>query len=187
MKARRPSPALVISIIALVAACAGTAVAATVITTKQIKNGTIQNIDVKKGTLQSSRFSKGVQNILTKKGGSGGGSTTAFEMIRKSGPENQPANQELRVATLTVPARRAVHARRRRRRGEGRAEHRHQRPPGPGDARHAADAHRRRADRHRPEVLVVDRMAHVGDVDHRHAGRIGEPQGGEVAAEAPIA
>jgi hypothetical protein len=104
MKARRPSPALVISIIALVAACAGTAVAATVITTKQIKNGTIQNIDVKKGTLQSSRFSKGVQNILTKKGGSGGGSTTAFEMIRKSGPENQPANQELRVATLTVPA-----------------------------------------------------------------------------------
>ncbi len=104
MKVRRPSPALVISIVALVAACAGSAVAATVITSKQIRNGTIQNIDIKKGTIQSSKFSRGVQNTLKRKGGGGGGSTTAYEMIRKSGPENQPPNAEVRVASLTVPA-----------------------------------------------------------------------------------
>jgi len=104
MKARRPSPALIVSIIALVAACAGSAVAATVITSKQIKNGTIQNIDIKKGTIQSSKFTKGVQNILKKKGGGATGGLTAFEKLRKSGPENQPANQELRVTSLTIPA-----------------------------------------------------------------------------------
>ena len=67
MKLRRPSPALVISIAALVAACAGSAVAATVITSAQIKNETIQNQDIKKGTIQSGRLSKGLQNILLKK------------------------------------------------------------------------------------------------------------------------
>jgi len=106
MKVRRPSPALIISIVALVAACAGSAVAATVITSKQIRNGTIQNIDIKKGTIQSSKFSKGVQNILKKKTGGGGaaGGLTAFEQIRKSGPENQAAGAESRVASLMIPA-----------------------------------------------------------------------------------
>jgi len=104
MQARRPSPALIVSIIALVAACAGSAVAATVITSKQIKNGTIQNIDIKKGTIQSSKFTKGVQKILKTKGGGATGGLTAFEKVRKSGPENVPAGQESRLASLTVPA-----------------------------------------------------------------------------------
>jgi len=103
MKVRRPSPALIISIVALVAACAGTAVAATVITTKQIRNGTIQNIDIKSNTIQSTKLSKGVQKILKRKGAAAGG-LIAFEKVRKSGPENQPANQLLRVASLTIPA-----------------------------------------------------------------------------------
>jgi len=103
MKLRRPSPALVISFIALVAACSGTAVAATLITSKQIRNGTIQNIDIKKGTIQASKLSKGVQASIAKPAAAAA-PKTALEVVRKSGPENQPANQVLRVASLTIPA-----------------------------------------------------------------------------------
>jgi len=103
MKLRRPSPTLVISFIALVAACSGTAVAATLITSKQIRNGTIQNIDIKKGTIQASKLSKGVQASIAKPAAAAA-PKTALEVVRKSGPENQPANQVLRVASLTIPA-----------------------------------------------------------------------------------
>ena len=103
MKLRRPSPALVISFIALVAACSGTAVAAHVITSKQIRNGTIQNIDIKKGTIQASKLSKGVQASIAKPAAAAA-PKAALEVVRKSGPENQPANQVLRVASLTIPA-----------------------------------------------------------------------------------
>lgn len=43
-----PSPAMVVAVIALVVASAGSAVAATLITSKQIKNGTIQTVDISK-------------------------------------------------------------------------------------------------------------------------------------------
>ena len=109
MKLRTPSPALVISIIALCVALGGSAYAASQITSKEIRNGTIQNVDIKKGTIQSTRLSSGLQNIL-KKGSSLGGSsvgssagTVAQEAIRKSGPENQPAGQLVTVASMTIP------------------------------------------------------------------------------------
>jgi hypothetical protein len=104
MKLRRPSPALVISIAALVAACAGSAYAATVITGAQIKDGTIQSRDIKMGTIQSGRLSKGVQNILNKKSAPAPTPLVTYEQIRKAGPENQPAGQVLRVTSMTVPA-----------------------------------------------------------------------------------
>ncbi|MEA2156415.1 MAG: hypothetical protein QOE11_2555 [Solirubrobacteraceae bacterium] len=106
MKLRTPSPALVISIVSLCVALGGSAYAATVITSKQIRNGTIQNVDVKKGTLQSSTFSSGVQNLLKAKSSAPAASTgrLGYEAIRKAGPENQPANVIVTVATLTVPA-----------------------------------------------------------------------------------
>src|ERR1044072_5071923 len=106
MKLRRPSPALVISIGALVAACAGSAVAATVITGGMIKDGTIQNRDIKNDTIQSGKLSKGVQNILNRKPAAraGGAAKLAYEQVRKPGPENQPANQLVRVTSITVPA-----------------------------------------------------------------------------------
>jgi hypothetical protein len=110
MKLRTPSPALVISIIALCVALGGSAYAATVITSKQIRNGTIQNADIKRNTIQASRLSTGVQRILrrgTPVGGSSVASATgriAYEAIRKAGPENQPAGPLARVASLTVPA-----------------------------------------------------------------------------------
>lgn len=110
MKLRPPSPALVISIVALAVALGGSAYAATVITSKQIRNGTIQNADIKKGTIQSSRLSSGLQRILKKgspvSGSSIGGAATGrvgFEAIRKAGPENQPAGPLAKVATLSVP------------------------------------------------------------------------------------
>jgi hypothetical protein len=111
MKLRTPSPALVISIIALCVALAGTGYAATVITSRDIRNGTIQNADIKKGTIQSTRLSGGLQKILKRGsslgGSSVGGSSTGrvgYEAIRKAGPENQPSGPVTRVATLTVPA-----------------------------------------------------------------------------------
>jgi hypothetical protein len=111
MKLRTPSPALVISIVALCVALGGSAYAATQITSKNIKNGTIQNIDIKNGTIQSGKLSKGVQNLIAKNGGSSnsassvtGGIGQAYEAIRKAGPENQPANTIVTAATLTVPA-----------------------------------------------------------------------------------
>ena len=89
MKLRTPSPALVISIISLCVALGGSAYAATQITSKQIKNGTIQNIDVKKGTLQSSSFSAGVQNLLKAKSGNTASSTAgghvAYEAVAVRG------------------------------------------------------------------------------------------------------
>jgi len=106
MKHRRPSPALVISIVALVAACAGSAVAATAITGGMIKDGTIQNRDIKNDTIQSGKLSKGVQNILNRKpaASAAGAAKLAYEQVRKTGPENQPANQLVRVTSITVPA-----------------------------------------------------------------------------------
>ena len=104
MKLRRPSPALVISTAALVAACAGSAVAATVITGGMIKDGTITNRDIKKATIQSGRLSKGVQNLLNKKRPAVA-PKMAFEHVRKAGPENVPASGQLtRVTSMTVPA-----------------------------------------------------------------------------------
>jgi hypothetical protein len=110
MKLRTPSPALVISIVALCVALGGSAYAATQISSKEIRNGTIQNVDIKKGTIQSNRLSSGLQNVL-KKGSSLGGSSVsgsssgavATEAIRKSGPENQPPGQLITVASMTIP------------------------------------------------------------------------------------
>ena len=48
---RRPSPALVLSIIAIVIACAGTAGAAALVTSKTIKDRTIRGKDVRSNTL----------------------------------------------------------------------------------------------------------------------------------------
>ena len=113
MKLRRPSPALVISCIALVVACSGTAVAATIITSSgqirngavtgaDIRNGSIRGGDIAKGTIYQSRLSKGVVRKLS--GGGAGGAGTAYHATRRAGPEGQPANAAIKVASLNVPA-----------------------------------------------------------------------------------
>ena len=104
MKLRPPSPALAVSIVAVVIACAGSAVAATVITGKQIRNGTIQGVDIKNATINSAKLSKGTQNILNSKKVPKPTGRVAYEATRKAGPEGVPANVITKVATLTVPA-----------------------------------------------------------------------------------
>lgn len=104
MKLRPPSPALAVSIVAVVIACTGSAVAATMITSSQIRNGTIRGVDIKDGTILSKKLSKGSQNLLKRKAGAAPTGRIAHEAVRKAGPEGVPANVITRVATLTVPA-----------------------------------------------------------------------------------
>ena len=106
MKLRRPSPALVISCIALVVACTGSAVAATIISNSgQIKNGAVQSGDLKNGTVQGVDIKNGtITANKLKTPPPAGGPTTAYHAVRKTGPEGQPANVNVAIATLTVPA-----------------------------------------------------------------------------------
>ena len=106
MKLRRPSPALVISFVALVAACTGTAIAATVIkSSSQIKNGVILSADIKDGSLQGRDIKKGtITADKLKTPPPAGGAAAAYHAIRKAGPEGSPANVNVKIATLTVPA-----------------------------------------------------------------------------------
>lgn len=105
MKLRPPSPAIVISIIALVLATTGSAVGASLITSGKIKNGTIRSADIKKDSILLNRLSKGTQRLIRRdSGGAGSTGSGAFETIRKSGPENQPGNVLATVASMTVPA-----------------------------------------------------------------------------------
>lgn len=115
MKLRRPSPALVISMIALVAACAGSAYAATVITSSDqikngvvlsgdIKNGSVQNADIRRSTITETRLSQGLLQRIDSPAAAAAGDTVTYEGRRSAGPENQPANVVIKVASLQVPA-----------------------------------------------------------------------------------
>lgn len=57
---RRPSPALIVSALALVVASGGTSYAAAMITSKDIRNNTITSADVKNRSLKGADFKKGV-------------------------------------------------------------------------------------------------------------------------------
>lgn len=112
MKLHRPSPSLVVSIVALVVACTGTATAAGVLIRNSsqvkasslngsdIKNGSLHGSDLANGTLTAKQLDRSAVNQLaaglrTTPGGGG----TAQEAFRKSGPEDQGPGQHL-VATL---------------------------------------------------------------------------------------
>lgn len=106
MKLRRPSPALVISCIALVVACTGTAVGATLITSSaQIKNGAVTSGDIKNGSIQGADVKDGTitANKLKTPPPTGTGGPV-YHAVRHTGPEGQPANVVSKVATLSVPA-----------------------------------------------------------------------------------
>jgi hypothetical protein len=61
MKFRKPSASMVVALIALVMAMGGSAVAASLITSKQIKNGTIQLADISKKAQKSLKGKAGAQ------------------------------------------------------------------------------------------------------------------------------
>jgi len=115
MKISRPSPALIVSIVALVVATAGTATAASILITNssQVKAGAINGSDIanksvngvdiadgtigdrqlKKGAVTTDKLAPSVKSALTNQGFS------ATEVIRKVGPTKTPAGQK-DIATL---------------------------------------------------------------------------------------
>lgn len=112
MKISRPSPSLIVSIVALVVATAGTATAASVLITNSaqvktgaingsdIKNRSLSGIDIADGAISARQLKKSVASSLSASsvGGAAGG-LTAQEAVRKAGPENQAPGQHI-VATL---------------------------------------------------------------------------------------
>jgi hypothetical protein len=111
MKISRPSPSLVVSIAALVVACAGTATAAGVLITNSsqvkvgaingsdIKNRSLTGIDIADGTISARQLKKSVGSSLSASSVGSATGLTATEAVRKAGPENQAPGQHV-VATL---------------------------------------------------------------------------------------
>src|SRR5690348_4164415 len=87
---RRPSAALVVSIVALIVSLSGSAVAAKFLITNsgQVKDGSLQGMDLKAGSVSKSRLSSGVQSLLerTPPAAKAAG-TKAIEVHRKGGPD----------------------------------------------------------------------------------------------------
>jgi hypothetical protein len=84
----KPSPALVVSIIALIVALSGTAVAAKFIITNsgQVKDGALAGSDLRAGTITKSKLSSGVQSLLGGATAKAAG-TQAIESHRVKGPD----------------------------------------------------------------------------------------------------
>lgn len=118
---RKPSPSLVISIIALVMATSGTAIAAKtlitsskqikagVVTSSDIANGTIANRDLRNNAVDSGKVkdgSLGLDDLSTSARASlSDAETQAHEAFRKAGPSGVQPNKPTRVITLAnVPA-----------------------------------------------------------------------------------
>jgi len=87
----RPSPALVVAIVALFVAFSGTATAALVMTGKNIKDGTITGKDVKNRTLRTKKLSKKAIGSLKGKAGLSGerGAAGATGATGPAGPAGQ--------------------------------------------------------------------------------------------------
>lgn len=113
---RRPSPAMVVAILALVMAMAGTATAARVLITSssQIRNGIVSSSDIKDRAVSSRDLKNGAVGDAQIKSGSidlgklepnaraaiSGAQTSAVEVFRKDGPVAVPKGQARRVATI---------------------------------------------------------------------------------------
>ena len=106
MKVSRPSASLVVSIIALVVALSGTAVATTTVLVRnsgQIKNGAVHGVDIANGTISSKKLKPSTLASIT--GSStdapSGAATTASETHRAKGPE-VPNGGDAQVASLDL-------------------------------------------------------------------------------------
>lgn len=116
VRGRRPSPAIVISIIALVMSMAGTATAARVLikSSKQIKAGSVNSGDIKNngikakdlrdGAVEGEKIAKGEVGLdhleSSARSAIQAAGTQASEAFRRSGPQNQEPDKSVRVATL---------------------------------------------------------------------------------------
>jgi hypothetical protein len=117
MKISRPSPALIVSIVAVVIACAGTATAASVLikNSSQVKAGSINGSDIANrsvssadlasGAVKSSNLSGSVRSALTNSG------LQATEVSRRSGPvETTAGNHEIATMAQLAPGTYALFA-----------------------------------------------------------------------------
>lgn len=108
IRGRRPSPALVVSIIALVMATAGTATAAKVLVTSttQIKRGVVNSGDVKDGALSGRDVRDGSLQIGDLEPAARAAITdaqvSAVEVFRKDGPTDVPRGEERTIATASI-------------------------------------------------------------------------------------
>jgi len=94
-KRYRPSPALIVALIALIVASAGVGVGASLITGNQIKNGSIKGVDIKnhsitkaklKGNFQGPRGTTGAQGLQGLQGKSGpAGEAVAYARVAADG------------------------------------------------------------------------------------------------------
>lgn len=99
----RSAPAIVISVIALCFAVAGSAVAGSLITSKQIKNGTIQLTDISSKAKKSLKGSAGPAGAAGARGDTGArGPSHAFS-ASKAASVNVTATSTV-VASLDLPA-----------------------------------------------------------------------------------
>jgi hypothetical protein len=116
IRLRRPSPSLVISIIALIVALGGTATAAVIIrSSAQIANGAVTSADVKDGSISRRDIKdKAVDSAKIANGSVGiddlssparaaiqNAGTQALEAFRTAGPANVEPNKSARVVTLS--------------------------------------------------------------------------------------
>jgi len=82
---KRLSPGVILGVVAVVFACAGTATAGSLITSGKIKDGAIQGRDIKKGTITSDRLAASVRSQLKKAGTTGATGATGA-----TGPAGAP-------------------------------------------------------------------------------------------------
>ena len=107
LRLQRPSAPLVISIVALVIAAAGTATAATqllITSSKQVRAGSLNGTDIQKGSIKGSNIADNTlapSKLVDSVRASLAGGASALEASRKAGPEAQKAGAVTTVATLS--------------------------------------------------------------------------------------
>jgi hypothetical protein len=112
----RPSPAMVVAVVAVIAACASSATAASLITSKQIKNGSIQLKDLSRkarAQLRSglcSRTSTSCQGPRGLQGpaGAAGAAGATNVVMREGSPVNVAASNFAKVEAACNPGERAT-------------------------------------------------------------------------------
>jgi len=101
---RRPSPGLIVGIIAVVIAGTGSAIAASQITSKQIKNGTIQLVDISKSARLALQGGRGPQGAP----GTPGAPGATKVVVRQGAVVNAAANADATATVSCSPGERAT-------------------------------------------------------------------------------
>jgi hypothetical protein len=115
---KRPSPAMVVALLALVLSTTGVAVAAVKITsTKQLANGVVRSADIKNGTIASkdigSRTRKALKGNAGPKGDAGApgapGSALAYAAVGSDGNVDEAHSKGITDAMVAHPAANGVY------------------------------------------------------------------------------